>query len=147
LYAEEYGFNHKFEALVAGVAGAFLAGHDPTAERGWIALCDGVRIGSVFLVRKSRTVAKLRLLIVEPSARGCGVGQGLVAECIAFARAAGYRRITLWTNDILVAARGIYRAAGFRLISSEPHSDFGPPIVGEEWELDLAPPQPHGSPN
>ncbi len=144
LYAEEYGFNHKFEALVAGVAGAFLVDHDPTRERGWIARRDGVRVGSVFLVRKSRTVAKLRLLLVEPSARGSGVGRGLVAECIAFAREAGYRRITLWTNDILLAARGIYRAAGFRRISSEPHSDFGPPMVGEEWELNLAPSQPRG---
>jgi GNAT superfamily N-acetyltransferase len=137
LYAEEYNFNHKFEALVAGVAGAFLNQHDPERERGWIAERNGVRIGSVFLVRKTDDICKLRLLLVEPSARGLGVGKHLVGDCIAFARRAGYRRMTLWTNDILIAARGIYRAAGFRLVASEPHSDFGPPMVGEEWELDL----------
>jgi DNA-binding MarR family transcriptional regulator/GNAT superfamily N-acetyltransferase len=137
LYAEEYNFNHKFEALVAQVAGAFLDAHDPNRERGWIAERDGVRIGSVFLVRKTDDLCKLRLLLVEPSARGLGVGKRLVEDCIAFAREAGYRRMTLWTNDILVAARGIYRAAGFKLVNREPHSDFGPPMVGEEWELDL----------
>jgi GNAT superfamily N-acetyltransferase len=137
LYAEEYGFNHKFEALVAQVAGAFLDEHDPARERGWIAERDGVRVGSVFLMRKTDHIAKLRLLLVEPSARGLGIGKRLVDDCIAFARLSGYRHVTLWTNDILVAARGIYRAAGFRLVTSEPHSDFGPPMVGEEWELDL----------
>ncbi len=137
LYAEEYGLNHKFEALVAQVAGAFLDGHDPARERCWIAERDGARVGSVFLVRKTDEIGKLRLLLVEPSARGLGVGKRLVEECIAFARQVGYRRVTLWTNDILVAARGIYRTAGFRLVSSAPHNDFGPPMVGEEWELDL----------
>jgi DNA-binding MarR family transcriptional regulator/predicted GNAT family acetyltransferase len=137
LYAEEYGFNHKFEALVAQVAGGFLNEHDPARERGWIAECDGARVGSVFLMRKTDDIGKLRLLLVEPSARGLGIGKRLVEDCIAFARQAGYRRMTLWTNDILLAARGIYRAAGFRLVSSEPHSDFGPPMVGEEWELEL----------
>jgi DNA-binding MarR family transcriptional regulator/GNAT superfamily N-acetyltransferase len=137
LYAEEYQFNHKFEALVAQVAGAFLGEHDPERERGWIAERNGVRIGSVFLVRKTGDIGKLRLLLVEPSARGLGVGKKLVADCIAFARQAGYRRVTLWTNDILVAARGIYQAAGFRLVASEPHCDFGPPMTGEEWELEL----------
>jgi len=137
LYAEEYNFNHKFEALVAQVAGAFLNEHDPKRERAWIAERDGVRIGSVFLVRETDDIGKLRLLLVEPSARGLGVGKRLVEDCIAFARQAGYRRMTLWTNDILVAARGIYRAAGFHLVNREPHSDFGPPMVGEEWELDL----------
>jgi DNA-binding MarR family transcriptional regulator/GNAT superfamily N-acetyltransferase len=137
VYAEEYNFNHRFEALVAQVAGAFLADHDPARERGWIAENDGIRIGSVFLVRETDEIGKLRLLLVEPSARGKGIGKGLVEECIAFARQAGYRRITLWTNDILIAARGIYRAAGFRLVASQPHSDFGPPMVGEEWERDL----------
>jgi DNA-binding MarR family transcriptional regulator/GNAT superfamily N-acetyltransferase len=137
LYAAEYGFNHKFEALVADVAGAFLNQNDPTRERAWIALCDGVRLGSVFLVRQTDDIGKLRLLLAEPSARGLGIGKRLVQDCIEFARQAGYRRITLWTNDILLAARNIYRAAGFRLVSSAPHSDFGPPMVGEEWQLEL----------
>jgi DNA-binding MarR family transcriptional regulator/GNAT superfamily N-acetyltransferase len=137
LYAREYGFDARFEALVAQVAGAFLAGHDPARERCWIAEHDGVNLGSVFLVRVDDELARLRLLLVEPAARGLGIGKRLVAECIAFARAAGYRRITLWTNDVLVAARGIYQAAGFRLVASKPHSDFGPPCVGEDWELAL----------
>jgi DNA-binding MarR family transcriptional regulator/GNAT superfamily N-acetyltransferase len=137
LYAEEYGFNHKFEALVAQVAGAFLHEHDPARERGWIADRNGIRVGSVFLMRKTDEIGKLRLLLVEPSARGLGIGKRLAEDCIVFARQAGYRRMTLWTNDILIAARGIYRAAGFHLVASEPHSDFGPPMVGEEWELEL----------
>jgi DNA-binding MarR family transcriptional regulator/GNAT superfamily N-acetyltransferase len=137
LYAEEYNFNQKFEVLVAQVASAFLAEHDPARERCWIAERDGVRVGSVFLVRKTDEIGKLRLLLVEPSARGLGIGKRLVEECIAFARQAGYRRMTLWTNDILVAARGIYQAAGFRIVATEPHSDFGPPMVGEEWEREL----------
>ena len=137
LYAEEYAFDARFEALVAKVAGGFLAEHDPARERCWIAERNGTNLGSVFLVRADDDLAKLRLLLVEQSARGLGIGKRLVAECIAFARAAGYRRITLWTNDVLVAARGIYRAAGFRLVASKPHSDFGPPCVGEDWELSL----------
>jgi DNA-binding MarR family transcriptional regulator/GNAT superfamily N-acetyltransferase len=137
LYAEEYDFNHKFEVLVAEIAGAFLADHDPARERCWIAERDGVRVGSVFLVRKTDEIGKLRLLLVEPSARGLGIGKGLVEECTTFARQAGYHRMTLWTNDILVAARSIYQAAGFRMVATEPHSDFGPPMVGEEWEREL----------
>jgi DNA-binding MarR family transcriptional regulator/GNAT superfamily N-acetyltransferase len=137
LYAQEYGFNEKFEALVAQVAGAFLAEHDPARERAWIAQRDGVRVGSIFLVRETDAICKLRLLLVEPSTRGLGVGKKLVADCLSFAREAGYRRVTLWTNDILVVARGIYQSAGFRLVASKPHSDFGPPMVGEEWERDL----------
>jgi DNA-binding MarR family transcriptional regulator/RimJ/RimL family protein N-acetyltransferase len=137
LYAEEYGFDHRFEALVAKVAGAFLAAHDAARERCWIAERDGVNVGSVFLVRESDDTARLRLLIVEPAARGLGIGRRLVAECIGFARTAGYRRITLWTNDILTAARAIYQRAGFRLAARAPHCDFGPPMVGEDWDLDL----------
>ena len=137
LYAAEYGFDARFEALVAKVAGAFLAQNDPTRERCWIAECDEVRLGSVFLVRADDETARLRLLLVEPAARGLGIGRQLVGECIGFARTAGYKRITLWTNDVLVAARGIYQAAGFRLISSEPHNMFGPSIVGEDWALVL----------
>lgn len=135
LYAQEYNFDSRFEALVAQVAGEFLAKHDPARERCWIAERDGVNLGSVFLVRKSDEIAKLRLLIVEPAARGLGIGRHLVAECIEFARQAGYRGITLWTNDILIAARTIYQRAGFRLVASAPHADFGPSMVGEDWDL------------
>jgi DNA-binding MarR family transcriptional regulator/GNAT superfamily N-acetyltransferase len=137
LYAEEYDFNHKFEALVADVAGKFLNEHDHSKERGWIVERNGVRVGSVFVMRHTDEIARLRLLLVEPSARGLGIGKRLVEDCIAFARHASYRRMTLWTNDILLAARGIYRAAGFRLTSSKPHRDFGPPMAGEDWELEL----------
>ena len=137
LYAAEYGFDARFEALVAQVAGAFLAQNDPKRERCWIAERDGVNIGSVFLVRQDDEVGKLRLLLVEPSARGLGVGKRLVGECIAFARTAGYRRVVLWTNDVLVAARAIYQAAGFRLVKQASHNSFGPSIVGEDWELIL----------
>lgn len=140
LYAAEYGFDSRFEALVAQVTGDFLARHDPTCERCWIAEHDGANVGSVFLVRATAELAKLRLLLVEPDARGLGIGKLLVSECIGFARGAGYRRIGLWTNDILLAARGIYQAASFRLVASKPHSDFGPPMVGEDWELELHPP-------
>jgi DNA-binding MarR family transcriptional regulator/GNAT superfamily N-acetyltransferase len=137
LYAEEYGLDHRFEALVAKVAGEFLASHDPARERCWIAERSGVNIGSVFLVRESDEIARLRLLIVEPAARGLGIGRRLVAECIGFARAAGYRRITLWTNDVLTAARAIYRQTGFRQVASARHRSFGPPMVGEDWDLEL----------
>ena len=137
LYAAEYGFQPQFEAMVASVAGAFLANHDPTYEHCWIAERDGVKLGAIFLVRASEEVAKLRLLFVEPVARGQGIGRRLVEECLAFARAVGYRRVILWTQDVLTTARRIYRDAGFRLVRSQPHRDFGPPVVGEDWELEL----------
>jgi len=137
LYASEYGFNAKFEALVAQVAGEFLANHDPAAERCWIARAGEKNLGSIFLVRKTEADAKLRLLLVDPEARGTGLGRHLVRACIQTARDLGYRRLHLWTNDILLAARGIYRAEGFRLTASAPHSDFGPACIGEDWLLDL----------
>jgi DNA-binding MarR family transcriptional regulator/GNAT superfamily N-acetyltransferase len=137
LYAKEYGFDHRFEALVARVAGEFLAHHDPARERCWIAERDGVNVGSVFLVRRSDEQAKLRLLLVEPAARGLGIGRRLVEECLRFACHCGYRGVTLWTNEVLTAARTIYQQAGFRLTASAPHCDFGPPMVGEDWELEL----------
>jgi DNA-binding MarR family transcriptional regulator/GNAT superfamily N-acetyltransferase len=137
LYAKEYGWDDSFEALVADIAAAFIRDFDPKRERCWIAEKDGEIVGSVLLVRQDEEVAKLRLLYVEPRARGLGIGRRLVDECIGFARAAGYRRISLWTNDVLHAARAIYRAAGFRLVRSEPHHSFGHDLVGEFWELEL----------
>jgi DNA-binding MarR family transcriptional regulator/N-acetylglutamate synthase-like GNAT family acetyltransferase len=137
LYAQEYGFDERFEALVAEVVAKFIARFDPRKERCWIAERDGAIIGSVFLVKKSKTVARLRLLLVEPSARGLGLGARLVEECLRFGRQAGYRKITLWTNDILHAARHIYVKAGFRKVASERHHSFGHDLVGETWELTL----------
>jgi DNA-binding MarR family transcriptional regulator/N-acetylglutamate synthase-like GNAT family acetyltransferase len=137
LYAREYGYDERFEGIVAGVVADFLAHHDPARERCWIAERDGEILGSVMMVRKSPTVAKLRLLYLEPEARGLGLGRRLVEECIAFARGAGYRKITLWTQSSLAAARHIYEKAGFRKIASKVHSDFGPREAAETWELDL----------
>lgn len=137
LYAREYGWDEQFEALVAEIAAGFLRTFDPKRERCWIAEKDGENVGSVFLVRQSKTVAKLRLLIVDPRARGLGIGVRLVDECIHFARLTGYRKLKLWTNSILVAARGIYRRAGFKLVESAPHRSFGHDLVGETWELKL----------
>ena len=137
LYASEYGWSVEFEALVAEIAAAFLNHLDPARERCWIAESDGVNLGSVFLVKKDDHTAKLRLLLVEPRARGMGIGRRLVAECIAFAREAGYRKITLWTQSILLGARKIYAGAGFRLMESKPNRSFGADLVSETWELEL----------
>ena len=137
LYASEYGFDSSFEGLVAEIAAKFLASFDASRERCWIADIGGLRVGSVFLVRHTDDVAKLRLLLVDPAGRGQGLGQRLVAECIAFAKACGYRKITLWTQSILVAARRIYQDAGFKLIATEPHRSFGQSLIGETWELEL----------
>lgn len=137
LYAREYGFDQEFEGLVAQIAGKYLLEFDPQWEKGWIAEVDGERAGSVFLVRRSATVAQLRLLILRPEARGLGLGGRLTDECIAFARAKGYRKIVLWTQSILTAARSIYKSRGFVLKKSEPHPAYGRKLVAETWELKL----------
>jgi DNA-binding MarR family transcriptional regulator/ribosomal protein S18 acetylase RimI-like enzyme len=137
LYAREYGFDSSFEALVAEITAKFLASFDASRERCWIADVDGAQVGSVFLVRQTDDVAKLRLLLVDPAGRGQGLGRRLVGECISFARACGYRKITLWTQSILLAARKIYQDAGFARVASEPHRGFGQSLIGETWELEL----------
>ena len=137
LYAEEYGWNAEFEGLVAGIVGKYVQHRDPTRERCWIAERDGENVGCVFVVRQTVAVAKLRLLLVEPKARGLGIGKRLVDECVTFSRAAGYKRLRLWTNSVLRAARHIYEEAGFELIEENAHRSFGKDLVGETWELKL----------
>jgi DNA-binding MarR family transcriptional regulator/GNAT superfamily N-acetyltransferase len=138
LYAQEYGWDISFEAMVADIVAQFIRRFDPKREHCWIAEMDGEPVGSVFLVKgDTEDVAKLRLLIVDPKARGLGLGRRLVDECIAFARARDYRQVTLWTQSILASARRIYKATGFRLVDSKPHISWGASLVGETWRLDL----------
>jgi GNAT superfamily N-acetyltransferase len=137
LYSREFGYDATFEALVAEIAAGFVRGFRPKCERCWIAELGGEVVGSAFVVRVSAKVSKLRLLIVDPRARGLGLGRRLTRACIRFARAAGYRKMVLWTQSHLAAARGIYQAEGFRLVSSKPHRSFGKRLVAEVWALKL----------
>jgi DNA-binding MarR family transcriptional regulator/GNAT superfamily N-acetyltransferase len=137
IYAKEYGWDLSYEALVARITADFIDNFDAKRERCWIAELDGERVGSVFVVRKTDEVAKLRLLVLDPKARGLGLGRRLVEECLRFARNAGYSAMTLWTQSILTAARGIYERAGFKLVAEEPHHSFGVDLIGETWERDL----------
>jgi len=137
LYNQEYGWDETFEALVAGIVADFARTFDPRRERAWIAERDREVVGSVFCVKKTASVARLRMLYVEPAARGLGIGKRLVEECVGFARRAGYRRMTLWTNDVLHAARGIYERTGFRLVDEEAHHSYGHDLVAQTWEMDL----------
>lgn len=137
LYRREYGWDETFEGLVARIVADYIDGRDPQREAAWIAELDGQRVGCIFCMRKEADLAQLRILLVEPSARGLGIGTRLVQECIGFSRRAGYGRIMLWTNDVLVDARRIYERAGFGLVEEEKHYSFGRQLVGQNWLLDL----------
>jgi GNAT superfamily N-acetyltransferase len=138
IYHEQFGWDTEFEALVARIVADYAADHDPVREAGWIAEVDGERAGCIFCVAGSSSdVAKLRILLVAPHARGLGVGARLVDECLRFARTAGYRRVGLWTNDVLASARKIYQGTGFRLVDEERHHSFGQDLTGQNWVLDL----------
>jgi DNA-binding MarR family transcriptional regulator/GNAT superfamily N-acetyltransferase len=137
LYGKEYGWDERLEALCAEIVATFVRNFDPRRERCWIAERNGENVGSVLLVKDSDEIARLRLLLVEPHARGLGIGARLVEECVRFARETGYRKITLWTHSVLTAARHIYERAGFRLVDSWTHDDFGKTLVGENWDLEL----------
>lgn len=137
VYAREYGWDSTFEALVAEIVAGYVRQHQPEWERCWIAELDGERVGSAFVVRKSKTVAQLRLLILTPQARGLGLGARLTDECLAFARSKGYKKMVLWTNSCLDSARALYARRGFQLVNSEPYTGFGKELVGETWELRL----------
>jgi len=136
-YAREFGWDTTFEALVAGVVADYARRHDPAREAAWIAELEGQRVGCVFCVAADDHTAQLRILLVDPAARGHGVGGRLVDICVGFARAHGYQRMVLWTNDPLVSARSIYLSRGFRLVDEEPHHSFGVDLIGQNYELDL----------
>ena len=137
LYAQEYGWDERFEALVAQIVAQFINNYNPARERCWIAEMNGEIVGSVFVVQGSEAIARLRLLLVEPKARGLGLGTRLVEECIRFARRCGYQKLVLWTQSVLVEARHIYQKSGFTLVEQEEHHSFGHDLVGETWELAL----------
>ncbi|MFE2997447.1 GNAT family N-acetyltransferase [Nocardia sp. NPDC059246] len=137
LYAEEYGWNAEYETLAATIVANWLSSHDPQRERAWIAEYEGSPVGCVYCMREDDTTARLRLLLVEPSARGLGVGSALVDECLRFAAAAGYTEMVLWTNSVLDSARHIYQRAGFELVESNPHHSFGVDLVGQTWRRGL----------
>jgi GNAT superfamily N-acetyltransferase len=140
VYDQQFGWDTDFEALVASIVADYATEHDPAREAAWIAEVDGVRAGCIFLVAGDQAdVARLRILLVTPTARGLGVGTRLVDTCLTFARDAGYRQVSLWTNDVLVSARRIYQAFGFALTDEEPHSSFGHDLVGQSWTLELHP--------
>jgi DNA-binding MarR family transcriptional regulator/GNAT superfamily N-acetyltransferase len=137
LYHQEYGWDSSYEALVARIVADYLDARDPERENAWIAETRGARVGCVFCMREDDETARLRLLLVDPAARGLGLGSALVDECLGFARQVGYRRMVLWTNDVLTSARHIYQRAGFELVESAPHHSFGRDLVGQTWELPL----------
>jgi len=141
VYASEFGWDQSFETLVAGIVADYATHHDTSREAAWIAEVDQRRAGCVFCVAEDERTAKLRILLVEPWARGHRLGARLVDECVAFARAAGYERVRLWTNSPLLAAARVYRARGFRLAEEEPHHSFGAELIGQTYELDLRDPE------